>query len=136
MGTCLASTVSAPWFFKERVLKYLIASEGNSIEDNVSSHFGRAAYYIVYDDSRGSAESIVDGEQSDPIQLIKEAAESGARTLICGNIDQVFFTAAEQNEIQVGVSPHISALKAVELASKRQLAIAKSATIRRQSQHT
>jgi predicted Fe-Mo cluster-binding NifX family protein len=31
-------------------MKYLIASEGNTMEGGVSSHFGKAPFFITYDD--------------------------------------------------------------------------------------
>lgn len=40
-------TVTALRFFKERTLKYLVASKGKTVEDDVSSYFGRAAYKRV-----------------------------------------------------------------------------------------
>lgn len=67
------------------------------------------------------------------ILYIEKAAESGARTLICGDIDPRSFVAAELSNMNVGVSPMISARKAIELASKRQLVIATTPTIRDRS---
>ncbi len=114
-------------------MKYLIVSEGNSIDSYVSPNFTRASYFILFDDVDKSAEAVANKEGTDLVQVINEAAKSGVRTLICEDIGSGAFMAAEQNHVQVGVAPHITGSKAVELASKHQLAIAKSPTIRRET---
>lgn len=117
-------------------MKYLIASEGKTIEDDVCRNFLEARFYLIFDDADESTELITNNGELDSVQLIKKAAESGAGLLVCGNIDMRSFSAADQYQVMVGVSPVISARKAVELAVKKQLAIAKSPTSRRQAQHT
>lgn len=47
-------------------MKYLVAAEDTTLEDNVSSHFGRAPYFIIYDTDKDSFETITNGENVDP----------------------------------------------------------------------
>ncbi len=117
-------------------MKYLIASDGKTIDDDVCRNFLEARFYILYDMDDESTEVITNNGEIDTVKLMQKAAESGVRMLICGNIDSRSFSAAEQYEIKAGVSPLISGRKAVELAAKKQLAIAKSPTLRRQALHS
>lgn len=114
-------------------MKYLIASDGMSIEDNVSSNFLEAPYYLFYDDWLDRSEIISNTIEIDSFYILRKAAESGAGTLICGDIDPRSFVAAELSNLKVGISPMISARKANELASKRQLMIATAPTVRDRS---
>ncbi len=101
-----------------------------TFEDKVSPNFLEAPYYLFYDDWLGRFEVISNTRDTDSSYVLKKAAESGAQTLICGNIDPGSFVAAGLSKMKVGVAPLISVRRAVELASKRQLVIATAPTIR------
>ncbi len=101
-----------------------------SIEDSVSPNFLEAPYYLFYDDWLDHFEIISNTIETDSSYVLKKAAESGARTLICGNIDPGSFVAAGLSNMKVGVAPPISGRRAVEMALKRQLLIATAPTVR------
>ena len=47
-------------------MKYLISSDGNSASSPVSSHFGKAPYFLIYDDENESTAAIANGDDVDP----------------------------------------------------------------------
>ena len=116
-------------------MKYLVAAEDTTLEDNVSSHFGKAPYFIIYDTDKDSFETITNGENVDPHLVIRNSAKAGAKKLICGNIGPNAYLIAEKHKVTVYISPAIKVRQAIELASNDQLPIAQGPTMQHGMHH-
>ena len=110
-------------------MKYLIASEGESLESSVSSHFGGAAFYIIYDDETKTQEVKVHDASVDPHLVIRDTAKSGTKRIICGAIGPDAFQIAKKFEVQVFTISDTSASEALKLAAVGKLPIANGPTV-------
>ena len=72
----------------EKIMKVAITSTGNSPESNLDSHFGRCAYFVVYDSETLSTEFIpnpnkenIEGAGPASVQLV---AAKGVEKVVSG----------------------------------------------------
>lgn len=110
-------------------MKYLIASEGNTMESSVSPHYGRAPFFLVYDDETKALEVKANNDGVDPHLVIRDTAKSGIKKMICGGIGPHAFQVADKFEVEVCITSGIPVEKAVELASQGKLPVTKEPTM-------
>lgn len=108
---------------KKEKMKYLIASEKGSMSGNVSVHFGKSPFFLVYDDEDDRVDVITNGEGVDPHLVIRDSAKSGVKKIICGGIGPHAFQVAEKFEVEVHIGSGMPADEAVALASAGKLPI-------------
>lgn len=116
-------------------MKYLISSEGDTLESNVSSHFGRAPFFLVYDDETKSLEAKANDDGVDPHLVIRDAAKSGVRRMICGGIGPHAYQVAEKFNVEVCVASGIPVAEGIQLAAQGKLPITTGPTAHHHHEH-
>ena len=104
-------------------MKYLIAAEGSSTSSVVSSHFGKAPYFLIYDDNDKGTAVIENGDEVDPHLVIRDSAKAGVAKMICGGIGPHAFQVAEKFKVEVNIVSGIPVADAVQLASRGKLPV-------------
>jgi len=104
-------------------MKYLIASEGNTLESKVSGHFGRAPYFLIYDDETKVLDVKANDGTLDPHLVIRDEAKAGVKKMICGGIGPHAYQIAERFNVEVCVASEISVSEAVKLAAEGKLPV-------------
>lgn len=110
-------------------MKYLISSDGNSLESNVSSHFGRAPFFLVYDDETKALEVKTNGDGVDPHLVIRDTAKAGVKKMICGGIGPHAYQVAERFKVEVCITSGIPVADAVRLAAEGKLPVTTGPTV-------
>lgn len=114
---------------KKRIkMKYLVASEGDSLQSGVSGHFGRAPYFLVYDDETKQLEVKANDDTVDPHLVIHDNAKAGVKKIICGGIGPHAFHVAEKFEVEVCITSGIPVAEAVMLAAEGKLPVTDAPT--------
>ncbi len=116
-------------------MKYLISSEGNTLESNVSSHFGRAPFFLVYDDEAKSLEVKANDDGVDPHLVIRDTAKAGVKKMICGGIGPHAYQVAERFGVEVCVTSGIPVGEAVGLAAEGKLPVTTAPTAHHHHEH-
>jgi len=116
-------------------MKYLIASEGNSLESGVSGHFGRAPYFLVYDDETKQLEVKTNDDTVDPHMVIHDNAKAGVKKLICGGIGPHAFQVTEKFNVEVSIISGIPVREAIKLAGEGKLPVTKEPTAHHHHEH-
>ncbi len=116
-------------------MKYLIASEGNGIDGIVSSHYGRAPYFLVYDDETKKLDAKANDGTLDPHMVIHDSAKAGVQKMICGGIGPHAFQVAEKFKVEVCITSGITVREAVGLASEGKLPVTKEPTVHHHHEH-
>lgn len=116
-------------------MKYLIASEGNELESNVSTHYGRAPFFLVYDDEAKTLVAKANDGSLDPHLVIRDEAKGGAKKLICGGIGPHAYQVAERFQVEVCVTSGIPVAQAVKLASEGKLPVTTGPTVQHHHEH-
>ncbi len=116
-------------------MKYLISSEGNSLDSSVSSHFGRAPYFLVYDDETNSLEVKQNGDGTDPHLVIRDTAKAGVKKMICGGIGPHAYQVAERFTVEVCIASGIPVSEAVKLAAEGKLPVTTGPTTQHHHDH-
>ncbi|MGO9481981.1 MAG: NifB/NifX family molybdenum-iron cluster-binding protein [Candidatus Kryptoniota bacterium] len=116
-------------------MKYLIASEGNSLESSVSSHFGRAPYFLVYDGETKQLEAKINDDTVDPHLVIHDEAKAGVKKMICGGIGPHAFQVAEKFKVEVCIASGIPVAEAVKLAAEGKLPVTNAPTAHHHHEH-
>lgn len=109
-------------------MKYLIASEGNTLESNVSGHYGKAPFFLIYDTETGNLDVTANDEKVDPHLVIRDSAKAGVQILICGGIGPHAFQIADKHKVKVCIASGISASEAVKSAAEGKLRVTSSPT--------
>lgn len=104
-------------------MKYLIASEGNSTSSAVSVHFGKAPFFLIFDDQDNGTAVIANGDGVDPHLVIRDSAKAGVVKMICGGIGPHAFQVAEKFKVEVNIVSGIPVTEAVQLASQGKLPV-------------
>jgi predicted Fe-Mo cluster-binding NifX family protein len=110
-------------------MKYLIATEDESLESNVSSHFGKAPFFISYDDATKALQVKVNDDTVDPHLVIRDSAKSGMEMIICGGIGPHTFQVTEKFKVHVCITSGTLAREAVNLAAAGKLPITTGPTV-------
>lgn len=116
-------------------MKYLIASEGNSLENVVSGHFGRAPYFLVYDDETKQLEAKVNDDSVDPHMVIHDSAKAGVSRMICGGIGPHAYQVAEKFNVEVCVASGVTVAEGVRLAAEGKLPVTTGPTAHHHHEH-
>ncbi|MFZ1080323.1 MAG: NifB/NifX family molybdenum-iron cluster-binding protein [Candidatus Kryptoniota bacterium] len=116
-------------------MKYLIASEGNTLESNVSGHFGRAPFFLIYDDGTKTLEVKANDDAVDPHMVIHDSAKDGVKKMICGGIGPHAFQVAEKFEVEVCIASGIPVAEAVKLAAEGKLPVTTAPTAHHHHEH-
>ena len=116
-------------------MKYLVSSEGNSLESSVSSHFGMGPYFLVYDDETNLLEVKQNGDGIDPHLVIRDTAKAGVKKMICGGIGPHAYQVAEKFKVEVCVTSGIPVSQAVKLASEGKLPVTTGPTMQHHHEH-
>lgn len=116
-------------------MKYLISAEGNTLESSVSSHFGRAPFFITYDDETKKIEAKANDDSVDPHMVIHDAAKAGVSKMICGGIGPHAYQVAEKFKVEVCVISGIPVSEAVKLAAEGKLPVTKGPTAQHHHEH-
>jgi len=116
-------------------MKYLVASEGDSTESSVSSHFGRAPFFLTYDDETDKLEVKVNDDTVDPHLVIHDGAKAGVKKMICGGIGPHAYQVAEKFKVKVGVVSGIPVREAVKLAAEGKLPVTTAPTAHHHHEH-
>lgn len=116
-------------------MKYLIASEGKTIESSVSSHYGKAPYFLVYDDGTKTLEVKANDGSLDPHMVIHDSAKAGAQKMICGTIGPHAYQVAERFKVEVCITSGIPVGEAVKLAAEGKLPVTTGPTVQHHHEH-
>ncbi len=116
-------------------MKYLIASEGSSLESIVSGHFGRAPFFLIYDDENKSLSAKANDGSLDPHLVIRDEAKSGTKKLICGGIGPHAYQVAERFQVDVCLAAGITVAEAVKSAAEGKLPVTKGPTAHHHHDH-
>lgn len=116
-------------------MKYLISSEGDSLKSGVSSHFGRAPFFLVYDDETKTLEVKENGDGVDPHLVIRDTAKTGVRKMICGGIGPHAYQVAERFKVEVCVTSGIPVEQAIRLAAEGKLPVTTGPTVQHHHEH-
>ncbi len=112
-------------------MKYLIASEGNSLESSVSGHFGKAPFFLIYDDETKSLTAKANDGSLDPHMVIHDSAKDGMKKMICGGIGPHAYQVVDKFKVEVCVISGIPVSEAVKLASEGKLPVTNGPTAHR-----
>jgi len=86
-------------------MKICVTSEGNDLDSKVDQRFGRAKYFIFYDDETALFETIsnknVDGTGGVGVQSAQLVAEKQAKTVLTGKVGPNASKALESAGIDV-----------------------------------
>jgi predicted Fe-Mo cluster-binding NifX family protein len=110
-------------------MKYLIASEGSTLEDVVSPHFGRAPFFLIYDDVAKTLETKTNDGSLDPHMVIHDSAKLGVQKMICGGIGPNAFKVAAKFKVQVCLTSGIPVKEAINLAAEGKLPVTMAPTM-------
>jgi len=116
-------------------MKYLIASEGNTLESKVSGHFGRAPFFLIYDDQTKSLTTRTNDGSLDPHLVIHDEAKAGVKKMICGGIGPHAYQVAEKFGVEVCIASEIPVSEAVKLAAEGNLHVTAGPTARHHHEH-
>ncbi len=116
-------------------MKYLISAEGNKLESNVSSHFGRAPFFLVYDEETKALEAKANGDGVDPHLVIRDTAKTGVGKMICGAIGPHAYQVAERFKVVVCIASGISVGDAIKLAAAGELPVTTGPTVQHHHEH-
>lgn len=116
-------------------MKYLISSEGKTLESHVSSHFGRAPFFLVYDDETKALEAKANDDGVDPHLIIRDTAKVGVKRMICGAIGPHAYQVAEKFKVEVCITSGIPAGEAVSLAANGRLQVTTAPTVQHHHGH-
>ncbi len=116
-------------------MKYLIASEGNTLESNVSTHYGRAPFFLIYDDESRTFDVKENGDGVDPHLVIRDEAKAGVKKMICGGIGPHAYQVAERFNVEVCITSGMSVGQAVKLASEGKLPVTTGPTAHHHHEH-
>ena len=116
-------------------MKYLISTEGDTLESNVSSHFGRAPFFLVYDDETKSLEVKANGDGIDPHLVIRDTAKAGVKKMICGGIGPHAYQVADKFKVEVCITSGIPVAEAVKLAAQGKLQVTTGPTVQHHHEH-
>lgn len=110
-------------------MKYLISSDGETLASNVSSHFGRAPFFMVYDDETHSLQVQPNDDGVDPHLVIRDTAKAGVKKMICGAIGPHAYDVAAHFNVEVCITSGIPVGEAVELALEGKLPVTSGPTV-------
>ncbi len=110
-------------------MKYLISSDGETLAGNVSSHFGRAPFFLVYDDETRSLRVQANDDGVDPHLVIRDTAKAGVKKMICGAIGPHAYDVAKHFNLEVCIVSGIPVGEAVELAIEGKLPVTNGPTV-------
>ena len=116
-------------------MKYLIASEGNSLESTVSGHFGRAPFFLIYDDETKTLSAMANDGSLDPHLVIRDNAKGGVKKMVCGGIGPHAYQVAEKFNVEVCIASEISVSEAVKLAEEGKLPVTTGPTVHHHHEH-
>lgn len=116
-------------------MKYLISSEGNTLDSNVSSHFGRAPFFLIYDDETETVRPMANDDGLDPHLVIRDTAKAGVKRMICGGIGPHAYQIAERFNVEVCVASGIPVGEAVKLAGEGKLPVTTQPTAHHHHEH-
>ena len=116
-------------------MKYLIASEGNSVDSPVSSHYGRAPFFLIYDDESKFLNAKANDGSLDPHLVIRDEAKAGVKKMICGGIGPNAYQIAEKFKVEVCVVSGIPAAEALKLAAEGKLPVTTGPTAHHHHEH-
>lgn len=90
---------------EQLIMKICVTSEGNDLDSKVDQRFGRAKYFIFYDDETALFETIsnknVDGTGGVGVQSAQLVAEKQAKTVLTGKVGPNASKALESAGIDV-----------------------------------
>ncbi len=109
-------------------MKYLIAAEGESLDSTVSSHFGKAPFFMTYDDETTTLDVKSNDGAVDPHLVIRDAAKAGVKKMICGGIGPHAFQVAEKFNVEVNIANGMCVSDTVKLAGEGKLPVATEPT--------
>ncbi len=116
-------------------MKYLVASEGSSLESDVSGHFGRAPFFLVYDDETKTLQANANDGSLDPHLVIRDNAKSGVKKMICGGIGPHAYQIAERFKVEICITQGIPVKEAIRLASENKLPVTTGPTMHHHHEH-
>ncbi|MCK5125511.1 MAG: NifB/NifX family molybdenum-iron cluster-binding protein [candidate division Zixibacteria bacterium] len=115
-------------------MKIAISSKGKDMSSPVDPHFGRAAYFIVYDSDNQEFEAIsntdnVNAAQGAGIQAAQSVSNKKAEFVISGHIGPKAFSALRTAGIKVVTWHDGSVQQAVDLFLSNELTVADGANV-------
>jgi len=116
-------------------MKYLVSSEGSSLESNVSSHFGRAPFFLTYDDETRVLIAKENDGSLDPHLVIRDEAKAGVKKMICGGIGPHAYDVAAHFNVKVCIASGITVSEAVKSAAEGKLPITDAPTSHHHHDH-
>jgi len=92
----------------EKTMKLCVTSTGPSLESQVDPRFGRAAYFVIFDDDARTFEALENKQQLDApqgagVQSAAIVAKSGAQVVLTGNCGPKAFRVLDESKVAVYV---------------------------------
>ena len=112
--------------------KIAVSSQGNNLDSQMDPRFGRAAYFLVFDDQDGSFVVLDNGASREMssgagIQAAEAVARSGAKTVLSGVVGPKALTALEAAGLKVVQGAEGSVKEALQAFKRDGLASASQA---------
>ncbi|MFW6189455.1 MAG: NifB/NifX family molybdenum-iron cluster-binding protein [Planctomycetota bacterium] len=107
-------------------MKLCVTSQGPEPSSQVDPRFGRARYFIIYDD-KADEYSVVDNEQNlnaasgAGVQAASNVADAGAQLVISGHIGPRAMTVLQEAEVKVVVGAEGTVEEALEAYREGEL---------------
>lgn len=107
-------------------MKVAVTSFGSAYSDKVDPRFGRAAYFMVYDEDKGSWQCAnnqqnLEAAQGAGIQAAQTIRQLGADVLITGNVGPKAFKVLSVSGIKVYSAAELTVEKAYEMFKNGRL---------------
>lgn len=115
-------------------MKVAVTSYGSDCSDKVDPRFGRAAYFMVYDDEQNtwhgaSNQQNLEAAQGSGIQAAQNIWKLGADILITGNVGPKAFKVLSANAVKVYSAPESVVQEAYEDFKNGKLVEMKTANV-------
>ncbi len=95
-------------------MKLLIAAEGTSLDSSIARRFGHARFFLTVDTETTVISTVYEGGSMMRNDILRSAAQEGARTVVSGNIGPHAFAALSTNDMQAVLARGMTVGMAVE----------------------
>jgi len=112
-------------------MKIAVTSTGDTPDSEVDPRFGRAKFFMIYDDEKDSFEAIdnvqnLQAAQGAGIQAAQNVADAGCRALITGHIGPKAFGALKAAGVKISTGASGTVREAIEMFKAGKLKSADS----------
>jgi len=112
-------------------MKVLIATDGKTLESNVSKRFGKAEWYLIVDSDTNEIEQFPNLTIGDHHDIIPKAVDRGVSAVITGNVGPRSFELLSYHRLQIALARTMRAHDAIEWLKQGKLRILDAPTMRK-----